>query len=159
MAELRVVCRLFRYHGSANCRYLISDDPLLQFRKRPADGSGDYASYRLDRGLPHRLHRIIHCRSHRCSDFRFFDHLSLTLYGCGDPMGYRDSARLRLFYGSDLYPSLGKDFRLGLRFRFPGKGNEPFYRRLAFMLLEGFPCRVQFFLADRGFYRPGRRGF
>ena len=49
MAELRVVCRLFRYHGSANRRYLISDDPLLRFRKRPADGSGDYASYRLDR--------------------------------------------------------------------------------------------------------------
>jgi len=74
-------------------------------------------------------------------------------------MGYRDSARLWLFYGSDLYPSLGKDFRLGLRFRFPGKGNKPFYRRLAFMLLEGFPCRVQFFLADREFYRPARRGF
>ena len=118
MAELRVVCRLFRYYRSAHHWFLFSDAPREGSGMRPADGFGDYASYRLDRGLPHRLHRIIHRRSHRLMDFRLPDHLRIAPDWGGYPAGYRNSARLWLFYGPDLYPSLGQDFRLGLRFRF-----------------------------------------
>jgi hypothetical protein len=48
---------------------------------------------------------------------------------------------LRLFDRLYLHPSLrldgGQGFRLGLGLRFAGQGNEPFYRGLAFMFLEG----------------------
>ena len=105
---------------SANCRYSISDDPRFRV---PGRACGRVPEITLltgcDSGLPHRLHRIIHCRSHRCTDFPVFrPSVASPLTGVGIPWVTGDSARLRLFYGSDLYPSLGKDFRLGLRFRF-----------------------------------------
>ena len=61
-------------------------------------------------------------------------------------------AFLWFFQGPDLHPSLGLEFRLGFlrfRFRFAGKGNQPFYRGLAFVFLERFSGGMQFFIADR----------
>ena len=156
MAELRVVGRFLRYRFPVNGRVFFRNDLPYGFVLRywTAYGLGGYAPYRVDTSLTQRLHGVFHGCPHRRMDFRSPNDLRVAPDRCGDLAGYRGPGATLLIHVPDLHPSLGLDFRFRLGFRFAGKGDQPFYGRLAFVLFEGFSCRVQFLVTGRRFYRP-----
>ena len=164
MTELRVVGGLFRYCHPVDGRILIGSDLPYGFVYPGQDGepvrklrscTGETLVWRTGwTGF------FIAVRTAAWTSGFLTIGESLLYRGRIFP-GYRDPALLWLFERPYLHPSLGLNFRLGFRFRlrFAGKGNQPFYRGLAFVFLKRFTGGMQFLVADRGLCRPCRGFF
>lgn len=104
---------------------------------------------RLSDRLQRTLHRVFHCRLH----FRFFHRLGLYFdSSAGRDLageGHRHNRSFHWFlYGPELHAPW-RFFRFGffffrLRFRYPVTGEQPFYRRLFFVILGWLFYWVQF---------------
>jgi len=131
-------------------RFCFLHDPQRGFLNGPPD--------RLLGWLPKGFQGTFHGNFHRRLDFRFPDRRKTGFGGMRDFPVVISSYQLtfRRFCNLPHLRSPGRDsdlrFRLRLFFRNPVRGDETFYRRLLFMILEGFPHRMKF-LPVHGFYR------